>query len=277
LSLTLKSFKEIVKESIKEKKSILCASLDPALPTQREKDVISVRYLSLGDDSAARLSFCLDLIDEISDLCAAVKVNEQYVKGFSLNQHKALTNEAFKAGLASIYDLKLGDIGDSVEAALFHVKNWGYNALTVNPFPGNLKHIIKKAAESNIGVLTLTLMSNVESIKYFKQSKIDGKPVYLEIAREVKECNGDGCIIGISNYVTEIDIKNVREIIGEEKIILFPGIGAQKGNPEKAIKFGGENILINVGRAIIYSENPKRKAEEYKKLFNEIKSMKAYR
>lgn len=256
---------------------MLCVGFDPALPAQREKNAISSKYLGLGDDATARLNFCLDLIDEVFESCVAIKVNEQYVKGFSLNQHKTLTSKAFKAGLLSIYDLKLGDIGDSVEAALFHIKNWGYNALTVNPFPGNLKYIIEKAEEYNLGVLTLTLMSNPESIKYFKQSKIDGKPVYLAIAEEVKAFNGTGCIIGISNYTTENDIKSVREIIGEEKIILFPGIGAQKGDPEKAIKFGGENILINVGRAIIYSENPKKKAEEYNKLFNEIKSMKAYK
>ncbi|MEM2576979.1 MAG: hypothetical protein QW476_03525, partial [Candidatus Bathyarchaeia archaeon] len=109
--------------------------------------------------------------------------------------------------------------------------------------------------------------------KYFKQSKINGKPVYLAVAEEVKAFNGDGCIIGLGKHVSEEDIKEVRQIIGEEKIILFPGVGAQKGDPEKAIKNGGRNILINIGRAIIYSENPRKKAEEYNRiLFSMIKT-----
>jgi len=268
----LKIFKEFIAENINEKKSVLCIGLDPALPAQREKNVISTKYLINANENEARLKFCLDLIDEISEFCIAIKVNEQYVKGFSSIHHQTLTSKAYKAGLASIYDLKLGDIEDTVEAALFHIKNWGYNAITVNPFPGNLKYIIKKAKSSNIGVLTLTLMSNSESKKYFKQSKIEGKPVYLKIAEEVKAFNGDGCIVGVGKYTTGKDIKKVREIIGEEKIILFPGIGMQKGDPKKAIKNGGKNILINVGRTIIYSENPRKKAEEYNEMFNKIRN-----
>ncbi len=274
VELNLETFKEFIARKIEEKKSILCVGLDPALPTQREKNVIPNKYLANAiDENEARLKFCLDLIDEVSDFCVAIKVNEQYVKGFSLIHHKTLTNKAIEEGLGLIYDFKLGDINDSVDSALFHVKSWGYNAITVNPFPGNLKHIINKARNNSIGVLTLTLMSNPESEKYFKKSRVGSKPVYLEIAEEVKMFNGDGCIIGIGKHVTEEDIKNIRKIIGEEKIILFPGVGAQKGDPEKAIKNGGKNILINVGRDIIYSEKPRKKAEEYSKMFfNMIKA-----
>ncbi|MEM2357297.1 MAG: orotidine 5'-phosphate decarboxylase / HUMPS family protein, partial [Candidatus Bathyarchaeia archaeon] len=221
----MKNFKEFIAKKIKEKKSVLCVGFDPALPTQREKNVIPKDYLINSDENEARLNFCLDLIDEISDFCVAIKVNEQYVKGFSLIHHKALTSKASEKGLSLIYDFKLGDIEDSVEAALFHIKKWGYNAITVNPFPGNLKYVIEKAKSNNIGVLTLTLMSNPESGKYFKQSKINGKPVYLAVAEEVKAFNGDGCIIGLGKHVSEEDIKEVRQIIGEEKIILFPGVG----------------------------------------------------
>ena len=54
-------------------------------------------------------------------------------------------------------------------------------------------------------------------------------------------------------------------------MFLIPGIGAQKGDAEKVIKTAGKNILINVGRAIIYSESPAEKAEQYNTRFNEIR------
>jgi len=275
VELNMKLFMELVEEVTKERKSILCVGLDPALPNQRKINTIPERYLKDGDDAEARLNFCLDIIGEVAEFCSAIKINEQYVKGFNVEQHKILVKEAADKGLISIYDLKLGDIGESVNSAFFHIRRWGYNAVTVNPLPGNLIEIVKKAREKepNIGVLTLTLMSNPEALKYFKKSKIDGKPLYLAIAEEVKASNGDGCVIGIAEHVTENEIRKVREIVGGEKVILFPGIGAQKGDPEKAAKAGGENILINVGRAIIYSRNPKEKAKEYNNLFNSLRKL----
>ena len=43
-------------------------------------------------------------------------------------------------------------------------------------------------------------------------------------------------------------------------------------DPTKVIRASGQNILINVGRAIIYSDDPQKKAITYHNLFNEIRA-----
>ena len=75
------------------------------------------------------------------------------------------------------------------------------------------------------------------------------------------------------------DIKLVREI-SNEKLFLIPGIGAQKGDLEVALKYGinkDKIALINVGRAIIYAsssldfaQKAREKASEFKEKINKI-------
>jgi len=256
-----------------KKDSLLCVGLDPALPKQRSTNTISTRYLEEGDENEARLQFCLDIIDETKDFCCAYKPNQQYVWGFTKSQHKTLTTAIHNADAISLLDYKLNDIGATIDSALFHIHECGYDAITFNPLLGNLQTIVNIAHrhKPQIGIIVLTLTSNPEAVRYQKEATIAGKPMYVAIAEDVKKCGADGCVIGATGHVTEEDIRTVRAKAGEDKLFLIPGIGAQKGDAEKIIKTVGKNILINVGRAIIYSENPTQKAEQYNKSFNELR------
>jgi orotidine-5'-phosphate decarboxylase len=266
------SFIERLQNILNEKDTILCVGLDPALPEQRKENVIPSKFY-VSDEREARLNFCLEILEQVSDYCLAAKPNEQYLRGFTQKEHRVLTDEIRKKRLLSIYDCKLGDIGSSVESALFHLDRWGYDDITVNPLPGNLKEIVDrtKKYEPSLGILVLTLMSNPGAVRYMKESSLGGKPVHSVIAEGVKECGADGCVMGATGHVELGDIMLVRKIIGEDKVILFPGIGAQMGDPEKVVKAGGKNILINVGRGIIYSGNPERSAKEYMSIFNKYR------
>jgi len=256
-----------------EKDTILCVGLDPALPKQRKKNTIPSKFVKKSEDSEARLSFCLDIIDKTSDFCIAAKPNEQYLRGFTSQQHMKLTNSLRKEGLLSIYDCKLGDIRSTAESALYYFRKWGYDAITFNPFPGNMEEVVKISHESEpyLGIIVLTLMSNPEAEKFMRYAIVKNKPVYLAVAEDVKKYNADGCVVGATGHVTQEDIRLIRKITGNEKVFLIPGIGAQKGDPKKVIRAGGKNIMINVGRDIIYSKNPKVKAEEYFKMFNKVR------
>ena len=258
---------------VEEKSSILCVGLDPALPTQRSKDVISKEYLKNIDDNEARLNFCLDIVEITKDYCCAFKPNQQYVAGFTRTHHQKITSAIRKANAISILDYKLNDIGDTVESALFHIHQWGYDAVTFNPFLGNTEITVRVAHKyvPEIGIIVLVLTSNTEAIRYQKEAMIGSKPVYLAVADDVKKFNADGCVVGATGHVTNNDIVRVRATIGDEKVLLIPGVGAQRGDPEKAIKAGGRNVLVNVGRDIVYSNNPKEKAKSYSEMFQKIK------
>lgn len=257
----------------RRKNTILCVGLDPALSEQRRKDVIPRTNIETSDENEARLKFCLEIIDQTREYCCAFKPNQQYVAGFTRTDHVKLTNAIRKANAISILDYKLNDIGDTIESALFHLHRWGYDAITFNPLLGNLESTVKMAhmLTPDIGIFVLTLTSNPESVKYQKEAIISGKPLYQVIAEDTKRYDADGCVVGATGHVKEDEIRLVRRAIGEDKVLLAPGVGAQKGDPEKVIKAGGKSVLLNVGRDIIYSDQPGEKAEQYRRLFNEIR------
>jgi len=219
------------------------------------------------------LAFCLDMIDETKDSCCAFKPNQQYIAGFTTKDHNELTSAIRESNAISILDYKLNDIGDTMESAFFHIGRWGYDALTFNPFLGNMEKAVTIAhgLSPQIGLIVLTLTSNPEAIRYQKEAIIGRKQLYQDIALDVKRHDADGCVVGATGHVTEDEMRTVREIVGEDKVLLIPGIGAQKGDPQKAMRAGGQFLLINVGREIIYSDNPNAKAVEYNKLLNAMR------
>jgi len=265
------SFREKVLDSYRGKNSVLCVGLDPALPSQRSSNVVPSRYANQRDENKSRLDFCLSLVEETSPYCIAFKPNQQYVAGFTSNDHRSLTNAIESAGCFSILDYKLNDIGDTVESAIFHIKRWGYDAITFNPFLGNLEGTVKLAhsGERELGVIVLTLTSNPEAVRYQKETRLNGKPLYLAIAEDVQKYHADGCVVGATGHVAADEIRAIRAAAGSDKIFLIPGVGAQKGDPKKVIESGG-NVLINVSRDVIYSESPWEKAKEYTELFRAL-------
>ena len=247
-----------------EKRSVLCVGLDPALPGQRSRDLVPAKYLEEGDENEARLNFCLDIIEEVAEYCCAFKPNLQYVLGWTGEDHRRLTSAIRRAGAVSILDCKLGDIGDTNLSALHHIRRWGYDTITFSPLLGNLKDTVELAhrGERQLGILVLTLTSNPEAVRYQKHATIDGVPLFLAIAQDVREYDADGCVMGATHHVTGKELREVRAVVGPEKVFLIPGIGTQKGDLDK-LSEAGRNILVSISRDIIYSEDPRRWAEEY--------------
>jgi orotidine-5'-phosphate decarboxylase len=270
----LSTFLDIFEKNLSRKNTVLCVGLDPALPDQRNMGIIPDKYLIKHDDTEARLNFCIDMIEETAQFCLAAKPNEQYLRGLTSGQHRVLTDFIHKQGLLAIYDCKLGDIKDTAESALFYYNKWGYDAITLNPFPGNIQEVVEIAHSfvPQLGIIVLTLMSNPEAEIFMRNAMIGRTPLFLRIASDVKKYSADGCVVGATGHVTEKDLRSIRKRAGTDKVLLIPGIGTQRGDPEKVIKAGGQNILINVGRDIIYSSNPKAKAEEYCNLFRSIRN-----
>ena len=62
-------------------------------------------------------------------------------------------------------------------------------------------------------------------------------------------------------------MKLAKEILAEE-LVLVPGVGAQGGDCDEIIRIFGDLAMINVGRAIAYSENPAEQAKKYQIEFN---------
>jgi len=254
-----------------EKRSILSIGLDPALPEQRSADTIPESFVN-PDENKTRLDFCIGVIEQTSDYCCAYKVNQQYTIGLSSDDHRMLAKRIQEAGCISILDYKLNDIPSTVDSALFHISRQGYDALTFNPFLGNLANTVKtsRSLPNPLGVIVLALPSNPESSKFVKAAGLKGSPLYRVIAQEVKSCGAEGCVVSAADYVTESDVVAIRKIVGRQTLFLVVGVGAQLGNPRKVVRASGENTLVNVGRRIIYTHDPKAQARTYNTSFNQL-------
>jgi orotidine 5'-phosphate decarboxylase subfamily 2 len=241
-------------------KGVLCVNLDPALPEQKMPDSIPSKYTKGHGSGEARLNFCLDMIDLVKDYAVAIKPNQQFISGISEEQNHILTEYARKADLLSIKDYKLSDIGNTVSSAVFHLSLEGYDAITFNPLFGNLQESVKVAHASNLGIIVITLPSNPEAELFMRKALVNGRPLYEEIANQAKAFDADGCVVGATGHVTAQDVRTIVKLAGDDKVLLVPGIGAQGGD---ASKFAGTNVMISVGRDIIYNENPRARAAHY--------------
>jgi orotidine 5'-phosphate decarboxylase subfamily 2 len=254
-----KSFLSKFQEIYKEKRSILCVGLDPAVPSQRPNNTIP--------PGASRIDFLLDLIEKVSPYCIAVKPNRQYLLGLKIADIQLLNKTAHDLGLLSIIDHKLSDIGSTNSSAIYWIKKEGFDALTFSPFAGNTRATAEAAHDSGLGLIVLTLMSNAEA-SWMKTETIQGLPVYAFYANEVQKW-ADGAVVGTTGHVNSKDIEKIKQII-DNKLILAPGVGAQGGNAEKLIKICGTDLLISASRAIMYNADPAKKAKEFNDHFNSL-------
>jgi orotidine-5'-phosphate decarboxylase len=259
-------YKKYLKAS-KEKDSYININLDPALPKQRKENVIPERYVS-EDDAETLLNFSLDIIEQVSDFCCSIKLNTQYYLGHTSILEK-IAKKTHQEGMLAILDHKLGDIGSTNGSALYWVKEMGFDAFTFSPFAGNTHKTTEKAHEKNLGVIVLTLMSNPEAEQMMINTSVNGQPYYMYVAKSVKEAKADGCVVGVTCFVENEYIKNIQKTVGDNVVFLLQGIGAQGGQANKIRHV--RNPLVSLGRAVIYTDNPRKTVKGYYDIFKKYK------
>jgi len=221
--------------------SILCLGLDPPPLIYRGVD--------------ERLRFCLDMLERLAGHFAAIKVNENHSRGMGEEQHRAITGLARRLGLLSILDCKLGDIDESVKAGVKTVARLGYDAFTANPFFGNIAELVEEAHEEGLGVFLLVHPSGRYGARYFRL-EVGGEHLFWRLARDGAESGVDGVVFGLWPGMSEAEASELRSLLGEDVVILAPGLGAQGGDPAPLVKGGGERLLFNVGRSVILADDP---------------------
>lgn len=252
-----KNFRELWADAVQKKSSLLCVGIDAAEPAQRGSSSIPA--------GVSKLDWTLGIVDQVAPHAAAIKINRNYYKDLSRIEMQKLTARIRGHGMLSIDDTKLADIGDTNAAAIYHAKVEGYDALTYAPFPGNAMQAAAEARQQNIGLIMLVLMSNPE-FKLMKDAQIDGKPFYLFLAEQAAKGDVDGVVIGApspSNHIQAAELDALAQKLSSATI-LVPGIGAQGGEIGSILQRFGRRTIVNVGRAIIYADNPGAEAKSYR-------------
>ncbi|MFA4967961.1 MAG: orotidine-5'-phosphate decarboxylase [Candidatus Margulisiibacteriota bacterium] len=252
------SFLSLLDNAIQKNSSRLCIGLDADLK-RFPKHIL--------DSSDPIYNFNRDIIDQTQDLACAYKPNIAFYEAYGIYGLEALIKTIeyiAKTKIPVILDAKRGDVGHTAAAyakAIFEI--YKADATTVNPYMGH-DSVEPFLNYKDKGIFVLCLTSNIG----FRDFQTAGReePLYISVAKHVREWNHYGNCGVVVGATSPEELKQIQKITGDMPI-LIPGVGAQGGDLENSVKYGGKRGIINASRSIIYAKDPRKEAE---KLRNEI-------
>jgi orotidine 5'-phosphate decarboxylase subfamily 2 len=252
-------FLQTLDQISKKNNSQLCIGLDPDL-SKFDKALLA--------KSDPIFEFNKNIIDETFDLVCCFKPNIAFYEAYGIYGIQALlrTIEYIEdKKIPVILDAKRGDVGHTAAAyakATFEV--YRADAVTINPYLGH-DSVEPFLNYRDKGIFVLCLTSNI-GYKDFQKTG-EGEPLYISVAKHVKEWNHYGNCGLVVGATTPDVLKDIRKIVGDMPI-LIPGVGAQGGDLELSVKYGGKRAIINVSRNIIYSDDPRKAAKDFRDKIN---------
>lgn len=253
-------FLEKLQSSISTNKSNVCVGLDVDL----EK---FPKHILEKDDPI--FEFNKAIIDATKDFVGAYKPNSAFYEAYGIKGLESLkkTIDYIPKHIFTILDAKRGDIGNTsrmyAKSAFYE---FGFDAITVNPYLG-FDSVSPFIEDEKHGIFLLCLTSNKGSQDFQKIKSSEN--LYLKVARKSKEWNNlknIGLVVGATHNE---EFEEIREVT-DGMPYLIPGIGAQGGSLEFAVKYGGKISLINSSRRIIYASNGRDFAEVAAKKTKEL-------
>jgi uridine monophosphate synthetase len=256
----MESFFTFLEKRVDDCSSLLCIGLDPHV-----SDLRADGHLPTADSAR---DFCLKLVKQTSRYAAAFKPNAAFFEVFGADGWRALKEviaaiqeESQRMGsmIPIILDAKRGDIASTAEAyAKSAFENLGVDCITLSPYLGK-DSIDPFIQDSEKGVFILCKTSNPGAGDLQDLTLESGDPLHIHVAKLAQQWNvknNVGLVVGATYPET---LNRVREI-APDMWFLAPGIGAQGGELETALRAGlrndGKGLLINVSRSIARAEKP---------------------
>jgi orotidine-5'-phosphate decarboxylase len=243
------TFKARLFQTAQKNQSLVCLGLDPDPQLMPKMGVFE---------------FNKAIIDATSDLVCAYKPNLAFYEALGIDGLVALQKTvAHIAGKVPVIgDAKRGDIGNTAKAyakALFEV--FGFDAATVNPYMG-FDTIEPFLGYKDKAVFILCRTSNPGAADFqdlaCSSAKTGHAPQRLykmvaERAQEWNKADNVGLVVG-ATYPEEL--LEVRRLC-PQMTLLIPGIGAQGGSLDLAVRHGvdaaGQGAIFASSRQILYA------------------------
>ena len=199
--------------------------------------------LALDETDGAK---ALSIADAVGDIVDAVKINWPLVLS---EGPQMITKLAERTEV--ICDFKVADIPNTVRLIVENSVSRGASAVIVHAFTGDDSLRAAVEAAGDVEIYAVTEMSH-PGAKMFTAQHAE------EMARLGVECG----VAGFIAPATRPDrIRAIREVIGDSKKILSPGVGAQGGKASDAISAGADYAIV--GRAIYGAEDPRAAAKAF--------------
>jgi orotidine-5'-phosphate decarboxylase len=160
-------------------------------------------------------------------------------------------------------DMKLLDIGNTVERAVANAADFGVDFLTVHGQDLKTLHAaVVGRGNADLKLLAVTLLTNLSAEDLKQQgSSMTPSDLVLHRARLAHEAGFDGVI------ASGQEAERIRKVVGPDFLIVTPGIRLEGSamddqervmTPERAIRAGADHIVV--GRPITQGDNPRAAA-----------------
>lgn len=262
------TFRHRLHETARKNDSWVCVGLDPD-PT---------KLPPAGGVSDELRTFLLDVIDRTKSSVCSYKPNAAFFDALGPGGHDVLADvvEHAKRFAPVILDGKRGDIGNTAKA----YASWAYDAvgadaLTAHPYMGrdSVEPFFERA-DGAVFLLCRTSNPGAADIQSLKLAT--GEHLYEHVVQLARQWNHHLNIGLVAGATAPEELRRIRQLAGPDMLILIPGVGAQGGSAEHAIRFGananGDNAIVSSSRSIIYSEDPGRAAAELRDELNTFRA-----
>lgn len=244
-------FRDAVLAAAERNRSWLCIGLDPEparLPSHIRADADGI------------YDFCAAIVGATADLVCAFKPNSAFFEAFGAPGIAALQRLIrLNPGPPMILDAKRGDIGSTAEAyarAVF--ETLGADAVTLNPYLGgdSLEPFLRYADR---GCFILCKTSNPGSGDLQDITLGNGHPLYLRVAEHARDAWNSRGNVGLVVGATQPEALAAVRRACPEMLLLAPGVGAQGGDLELAVRAAAARteplLIVNASRSVLYADS----------------------
>jgi orotidine-5'-phosphate decarboxylase len=253
------TFLEKLSHAQQKNRSFLCVGLDI---------VVANTPLPLQYHDEPMLPFARAIIEATQDLVCAYKPNLGFFLAEGAAGMVALERivRAIPPDIPIILDGKFGDIGNTAQAyARGAFEQFHADAVTLSPYIGG-DSVKPFLADPTRGAFVLARTSNPNAGQ-FQSLVSDGQPLYEQVALAANRWHAEGpgaCGLVVGATAPQ-ELERIRQV-SPDLPFLIPGVGAQGGDMEAAIRFGatrqGLGPVINASRSILYASRAASFADE---------------
>ena len=200
------------------------------------------------------------VVARIGDAGTFYKIGYQlaYAGGFEF------ARELIGQGKKVFLDLKLHDIGNTVEEGVRSVARLGATFLTVHAYPQTMRAAVAGRAGSDLKILAVTVLTSYDDNDLVEAGYAPTSAAELVARRagQARDLDVDGIVCAAP------EAERVRALIGPDRLIVTPGIrpaGAEAGDqkrivtPAEGIRLGANHLVV--ARPIVKAADPRAAAE----------------